>query len=485
MAAHPISEPVIVDGKRVTGDATRPVTNPADGSVLGEVPQADDAAIDAAIEAASAAFPGWAGLPAEQRADYLARLGDWLAGNTGYVSRLITLEQGKPLSEARSEVAQAAKSFRYYAAEALRVTGETIPTSSPTIRSRVMYQPLGVAACFAGFNYPLGLMSWKVAPALAAGCTVVAKPSVATPFSTLALARGANEDCGLPPGVFNVVTGPGEAVGDRLVTHPAVRKVSFTGSTATGTKILRRASAAIKRVTLELGGHSPLIVAADAPLGLAVKDAAKRAFRNAGQLCNSVNRVYVQASVAEELTAGLVAATRRLTAGFGLDDPEPDLGPLTTGEGLARVQRHVRDALDHGGTLLTGGGRPPGRRLADGLFYQPTVISGATDDMLICCEETFGPVVPIVVVADMEEAFERANSLEYGLVAYLYTRDLRLATLGAERLEFGTVNINNVGGGDVPYPYAGWKKSGLGTELSRHGLKEYLAVKHVREEVGY
>jgi acyl-CoA reductase-like NAD-dependent aldehyde dehydrogenase len=342
---------------------------------------------------------------------------------------------------------------------------------------------MGVVAAIGTWNYPLGIMAWKLAPALAAGCTVVAKPAEETPLAVLALIAGALE-AGLPAGVLNAVSGPGVTVGTWLASHPGVRKISFTGGTDTGRHLLRLAAGDIKSVTLELGGHSPMIVLADAPLELAVTDGVKRAFRNAGQLCNSVNRLFVERAVADEFIERFVERAAALTVGPGLADPEPDVGPLTTQKVRQRVEAHVEEARNDGANILTGGERPQDERLADGFFYMPTVVLGDAT-LRMAREETFGPVVPIVVVDDVEEAITHSNALDFGLVAYLYTRDLRTATLGAERLEFGTVNINNVGGGQVAFPYAGWKHSGLGVELSHEGIEEYLHVKHIRTELGY
>jgi succinate-semialdehyde dehydrogenase / glutarate-semialdehyde dehydrogenase len=472
-----------IGGRTVAGAGSDEVTDPATGTVIGHAPVADEQEVDAAVRAAAEAFGPWAALPATKRSAHLAAIAGWIRSRAADLATTLTLEQGKPRSEAVGEVDAAAKAFDYYAAEAVRVRGETIPTGSPTLRSVAIRQPIGVAAAIGTWNYPLGIMAWKMAPALAAGCTVVAKPAEQTPLTVLTVVAGAAE-AGLPPGVLNSVSGNGTEVGARLATHPLVRKISFTGGTATGRRLLHMAADDIKSVTLELGGHSPMIVLADAPLDLAVADAVKRSFRNAGQLCNSVNRVFVQRAVAEEFTTRVAERAGRMILGHGLADPEPDLGPLTTPEGLARVEAHVADARARGAEIRTGGGRASDGELASGLFYQPTVVVGDTE-LLMAREETFGPVVPVIVVQDADEAVQRANSLDVGLVAYLYTRDLRAATLLSEQLEFGTVNVNNVGGGDVPFPYAGWKHSGLGVELSREGMEEYLRVKHVRTELGY
>jgi len=465
------------------GLATADVTDPATQQVIGHAPVADEAAVDAAVRSAAAAFGYWSALPASTRGADLAAIADWIRRQADTLATLLTLEQGKPLSESISEVEAAARAFDYYAAEATRVRGATILTSSRTLRSVVIQQPMGVVAAITTWNYPLGIMAWKIAPALAAGCTVVAKPAEQTPLTVLAMVAGAAE-AGLPPGVLNSVSGPGPTTGTWLASHPGVRKITFTGGTATGRTLLRLAADDIKSVTLELGGHSPMIVLADAPLDLAVADGVKRSFRNAGQLCNSVNRVFVEEAVANEFIARFAEMSARLVPGHGLAQPEPDLGPLTTREGLARVQAHVEDARAKGAKILVGGARPDDGHLAGGFFYQPTVVVG-DHDLRMAREETFGPVAPIIVVPDADEAVRLANSLDAGLVAYLYTKDLRAATMLSEQLEFGTVNINNVGGGDVPFPYAGWKHSGLGVELSREGLAEFLRVKHVRTELGY
>jgi succinate-semialdehyde dehydrogenase/glutarate-semialdehyde dehydrogenase len=459
------------------------VVDPATQTVIGRAPVADEATVDAAVSAALRAFVPWAALPAITRSKHLVAVAGWIRSNARELAETLTLEQGKPLTEAAGEVETAAEAFDYYAAQAVRVYGETIPTGSPTLRSVVIKQPIGVVAAIGTWNYPLGIMAWKLAPALAAGCTVVAKPAEETPLAVLSLIAGAVRT-GLPAGVLNSVSGAGPTVGTWLASHRSVRKISFTGGTDTGRRLLHLAADDIKSVTLELGGHSPMIVLADAPMGLAVADGVKRAFRNAGQLCNSVNRLFVERPVSDEFIDRFAKRTAQLTVGPGLAEPEPDVGPLTTEKARQRVEAHVEEARKDGAEVLTGGDRPPDERLAAGFFYMPTVVLGDAT-LRMAREETFGPVVPIIVVDDADEAIAYSNALEFGLVAYLYTRDLSMATLGAERLEFGTVNINNVGGGQVAFPYAGWKQSGLGVELSREGIEDFLQVKHIRTELGY
>jgi succinate-semialdehyde dehydrogenase / glutarate-semialdehyde dehydrogenase len=484
VTATPVKAALVVGTSNVQADDGHEqlaVTNPANQEVIGYAPVADAGLVDEAVRLAAQAFPKWSTTPAPQRSSHLVAIASWVRDNRDGLARTLTLEQGKPLSEARSEVDAAAQAFDYYAAEAVRVYGEVIPTGSTTLRSLVLRQPIGVVAAITTWNYPLGIMAWKIAPALAAGCTVVAKPAEETPLAALDLVAGANAS-GLPPGVLNSVNGDGATVGALLASHPKVAKISFTGGTATGKRLLEIAAKDVKRVTLELGGHSPMIVSADAPLGKAVADGVRRSFRNAGQLCNSVNRIFVERPVADEFVDKFTAASSKLVVGAGLDDP--DVGPLANERGRARVEEHVDDARRRGAEVLVGGGRPQDPALSKGFYYLPTVVFGG-DGLSMLREETFGPVAPIVVVEDMDEAIERANSLEYGLVCYLYPRDLRTSLLGAERLEFGTVNVNNVGGGEVPFPYSGWKQSGLGTELSHQGLEEFLNTKHVRIEAGY
>jgi succinate-semialdehyde dehydrogenase / glutarate-semialdehyde dehydrogenase len=459
------------------------VINPADQTVVGHAPVADAGLVDAAVTSAAAAFPAWSTLPAAHRADHLSSIAAWIRTNGRRLARSLTMEQGKPLGEAASEVETAAKAFDYYAAEAVRVSGQIISTESATLRSLVIHQPFGVVAAITTWNYPLGLMAWKIAPALAAGCTVVAKPAEQAPLTVLDVVSGAVR-AGLPAGVLNSLNGDGAGAGSWLAEHPKVAKISFTGGTQTGRRLLALAAAGLKSVTLELGGHSPMIVDADAPMDLAVADGVKRSFRNAGQLCNSVNRIFVVRAVADEFVTRFAAQAAKLVVGPGLGDPEPDVGPLSAAAVMERVERHVADARSRGGEVLVGGGRPEDERLSGGFYYLPTVVVGG-EDMVMLREETFGPVAPILVVDDLDEAIERANALDFGLVCYLYTRDLRSSIESAERLEFGTVNVNNVGGGDVRFPYSGWKQSGLGTELGHDGLMEYLRIKNIRIEFGY
>jgi len=480
------SEParLLVAGELIASPDRTQVLNPATSETVGWAGAADPATVDRAVRAASDAFPSWAALPVPARAALLSAFAAWVRHHADDIAGILTAEQGKPVSESRGEVGALVTAFDYYAGAAPHLLGETIPTGSPTVRSTVLRQPVGVVAAIATWNYPLGILAWKLAPALAAGCTVVAKPADLTPLSTLALAEGMVA-VGFPPGVLNIVSGPGPTVGAQLAEHPLVRHITFTGGTATGRALIHASAATIKRLTLELGGGSPMVVAADAPLHKAIADAAKRAFRNSGQLCNSVQQIFVERSVADEFIRGLVGAAQSMRLGPGDADPEPDMGPMASEAAMQRVLDFVQDARSRGAQVLTGGARSSADGLRDGWFFPPTVLTRTTTDMRISREEVFGPVAAVVEVGSVEEAIERANDTESGLVAYLYTTDLRTATLGAERLEYGTVNVNNVGGGEVPFPYAGWKQSGLGVELGRQGMEAFLETKHVRIDHGY
>ncbi|MDR7439845.1 MAG: NAD-dependent succinate-semialdehyde dehydrogenase [Armatimonadota bacterium] len=466
---------LLIDGAWVEGREKLSVLNPADEEVVGTASVATQAEVDAAVEAAERAFRAWSRTAPAHRAALLRRAAQLVRERLDRLARLLTLEQGKPLKDARGEVQASAEALEYYAEEARRILGRIIPTDVPNRRSLVVHQPVGPVAAIGPWNYPILLLAWKVAPALAAGCTVVAKPPSRTP---LAVSRflACLVEAGAPHGVVNTVIGPGSTVGAYLVRHPGIRKIAFTGETQTGKEILRMAAEGMKRVSLELGGHCPLLVFPDADLEAAARGAAYRAFRNMGQVCNAVNRIYVHHQVYEPFVERFVDYTRRLRIGPGLEDP--DLGPMTTREGLEKTAAHIEDARARGARVAYGGHRPEG--FPKGYFFTPTVLVDVDHSMKVMQEETFGPVAPIMPFGDLEEALRLANDTPYGLVAYAYTRELRTAFLVAEGLEAGTVGVNNVVGGEVPFPYGGWKESGFGMELSHEGLEEYLLTKHIR-----
>jgi len=393
------------------------------------------------------------------------------------------MEQGKPLKEAIGEIKASAEALEYFAEEARRMIGETIPTDSASRRSIVIWQPVGPVVAIGPWNYPVLLLSWKLGPALIAGCTVVAKPPSQAPLAATRFI-GLLQEAGAPPGVVNIVTGPGSEVGRALVANPLCRKVALTGQTETGKEIMRLAAEDLKHLSLELGGHCPLIVCEDADLDAAVKGGVYRSFRNMGQICNAINRIYVHESIFEPFVDKFVKETATLKIGNGLEKPDVDLGPMTTEAGRQKVREHIQDAVSKGAKVLCGGREPPGEEYAKGFFFEPTVLVDVNHDMKVMREETFGPVAPIMAVASLEEAIEYANDSPYGLVAYVYTRDLAKAITAAERLEYGTVGINNVSGGEVAFPYGGWKQSGIGVENSSHAVEEYLQMKHIRIDIG-
>jgi succinate-semialdehyde dehydrogenase len=431
-----------------------------------------------ALEAAQRAFPEWASTSAETRAALLHQAAALMRERVEELSRWLTLEQGKPIRDSRKEILMAAEVFDYYAEEGKRIFGEWIPTGSQHIRSWVIRQPIGVAAVIAPWNYPVELLAWKIAPALAAGCTVVAKPASAAPIAASEMIR-ALHDAGLPPGTINLVLGPGRTVGAELVENPISRKIAFTGETETGRWIMEKAAHHIKRVSLELGGQSPMIVCRDADLEKAVAAAVRRAFSNMGQICISVNRIYVAEEIAEVFIKKFVERTRSLRIGNGLD-PDVELGPMFSEEVRQKTRDHIADAVSKGARVLYGGHEPDGEEFARGYFFLPTVLVDVDHSMRVMREETFGPVAPIMRFRTIDEAIALANDSPYGLAAYVFTRDLTTAFHVAERLEAGGVGVNINDVTELQAPFGGWKESGLGRELGRWGLESYLELKHIR-----
>jgi succinate-semialdehyde dehydrogenase/glutarate-semialdehyde dehydrogenase len=395
----------------------------------------------------------------------------------------MTLEQGKPFAQARSEIGGACDTIDYYAAEGPRVEGWTNPTEDKNYRSWVNWQPVGVCGLITPWNYPVSLLSWKLGPALASGCTVVVKPTTITPLSPLAFCAALTAG-GLPPGVVNCLTGPGAELGEALIRHPGVAKIAMTGSTETGRRILSLAGPFLKKVSLELGGQCPAIICADADCELAAKTIAYKAFRNCGQSCSSVNRVYVHASVHDAFVAKLKEIAEKMTFGDGISDPNVDLGPMATREGAQAAADHVAGAVALGAVVVSGGGAPAGADFARGNYFRPTILTGCTAGMRVMKEETFGPVVGVTAFDDLDVAVDWANGTNYGLVAYLFTKDFTTTVRVSEALEAGTVCVNH-GAVNTNYgPYAGWKDSGYGLELSRRAIFEYLKPKHVKVALG-
>ena len=455
------------------GRAPIAVTNPATGAALGTVPAFDAAATERAVAAAHAAFPGWAAKTAKERAVALRRWHDLVVAHAADLAKLMTAEQGKPLAESKGEIAYAASFIEWFAEEAKRVYGDVIPGHQPDKRILVLRQPVGVVAAITPWNFPAAMITRKVAPALAAGCTVVVKPATQTPFSALALAELAHR-AGLPPGVLNVVTGPAREVGGVLTGDARIRKLSFTGSTEIGKLLMAQCAKTMKKVSLELGGNAPFIVFDDADLDAAVAGAIASKYRNTGQTCVCANRLLVQAGVYEAFTQKLVAAVRTLRVGDGLAG-ETEQGPLIDANALAKVEQHVADATSKGARVATGGRR----HALGGTFYEPTVLTGVTNKMMVAREETFGPVAACFRFNSEEEAIAMANDTEFGLACYLYTRDLARSWRVSEALEYGIVGLNTGIISTEVAPFGGIKESGTGREGSKYGILDFTEIKYV------
>jgi succinate-semialdehyde dehydrogenase/glutarate-semialdehyde dehydrogenase len=453
------------------------IADPATGERVGRTTIGGPEDALAALEAADRAFPSWALSPPEKRAGVLRAAARLVRDRIRGISRLLTLEQGKPFPDARKEVAFSADTIDYYADLCTEIGPEERETTDPRFRSLVLRQPVGVVAGIAPWNYPVELLVWKIAPALAAGCTVAAKPPPETPFAISSVIR-CFEEAGLPPGVLSTVIGGGD-VGEELVTNPISRAVKITASTATGKRVMELSARHLKRLTLELGGQTPMIVLEDADLAKVVPAAVRRSFSNMGQVCIGLNRVLVAERVADEFLEATAEQTRGLRLGHGLA-PGVGYGPLTTEAVRGRVARHVEDAIDSGARLIVGGGPPDGSMFERGRFYQPTVIAEASPEMLIMREETFGPAVAVARVRSDDEVVELANASPYGLAAYVFGGDPERCMSIAQRLEFGGVGINVNDVTELRAPFGGWKESGIGRELGPEGMEACFELKHVR-----
>ena len=455
------------------------VVNPATEEVFARVPRATGKEAQKALKAAEKAFPAWSGLSPFARAEYLWRAGDILEERKENVGRLMTQEQGKPLNEAVGEVEKAVEMLRYYAEEGKRAYGQIVANTDSNDQSLVIKQPVGVVAALSAWNYPIELTGWKAAAALAAGCTIVAKPPALTPLSPLEYWR-CLFDAGIPDGVINAVTGAGTEVGRHLVESPLAQKVAFTGSLEVGLAIQAQAKDTIKKISLELGGQCPLIVSKNCDLANAVKGAVRRSFRNMGQICIAINRVYVESQIYEEFIEKFKEETAKLIIANGLEKPDADIGPMANAEGLKKTKLHIEDALSKGARLVFGGKRPPGKQFEKGYFFEPTILAETTHEMLIMTEETFGPAVGVMAFRNLDEAIRLANATPYGLAAYAFTNDLHEMNKLSKELQAGSVAVNNVDAGIMNVAYGGWKQSGIGREHGHEGLEEYLQLKHVR-----
>ncbi len=451
-------------------------TNPATGAVLGTVPDGGRQDARAAIAAATAALPDWRARTAYERADVLMAAHRIMLERHDELATLMTREQGKPLRMARTEVGYAADFLLWFAEEAKRIYGEVIPSARADQRFLVLQQPVGVCAAITPWNYPVSMITRKVAPALAAGCTSVLKPAEQTPLCAIETFR-VFADAGVPAGVVNLVTcADPEPVADEILADADVRKISFTGSTEVGKMIASRAGATMKRVSMELGGHAPFLVFADADPEHAAKGAALVKFLNTGQACICPNRFIVHRSIVEPFLATLRARVEKLVPGDGLQKGTT-VGPLIDDVAIKKMERQVADAVSKGASVVLGGSRLTGPDFDQGCFFAPTILADVTPGMLICSEETFGPIAPVLVFDDEAEAIELANSTSYGLAGYIYTRDIGRAIRVAEALEFGMIGINDINPTSAAVPFGGIKESGLGREGARAGIAEYLDTK--------
>jgi succinate-semialdehyde dehydrogenase/glutarate-semialdehyde dehydrogenase len=464
-----------LDGAWVEADSKKriDVDNPADGSTIGSVPDMGSAETERAIAAAAAAFPAWSALTAKERSKLLRNWNDLILANAEDLAQLLTAEQGKPLAEARGEVTYGASFVEWFAEEAKRVYGDVIPTPAGDRRLIVIKQPIGVCGAITPWNFPIAMITRKVAPGLAAGCTFVLKPAEHTPLCALALAELA-ERAGIPKGVLNVVTGDAVAIGKTLCASPVVRKITFTGSTEVGRILMRQSADTVKKLSLELGGNAPFIVFEDADLDAAADGALASKYRNAGQTCVCANRIYVQDSVYDAFAAKLTERVKGFKVGAGTE-PGVTIGPLIDDQGLEKVEDHVADALAHGAKALLGGHR----HARGGRFFEPTVLTGMKADMKVAHEETFGPVAPLFRFKDDAEAIRLANDSEFGLCAYFYSRDVGRVFRVAEALEAGIVGVNVGIISNEVAPFGGVKQSGLGREGSKYGIEEFVEIKYI------
>ena len=468
-------EQCYVDGGWLDADSrkTIPVNNPATGEVLGSVPRMGGQETRHAVEAAERAWPAWRAKTAKERAVILRKWFDLMMAGQEDLAQILTAEQGKPLAEARGEIAYGASFIEWFAEEGKRAYGDMIPPHQADKRILVMKQPIGVCALITPWNFPNAMITRKAGPALAAGCTVVIKPASQTPYSALAMAE-LGERAGIPKGVLNIITGDSKAIGAELCANPIVRKLSFTGSTETGRILMKQSADTVKKLSLELGGNAPFIVFDDADLDAAVEGALASKYRNAGQTCVCANRLYVQDSVYDKFAAKLTEKVKAFKVGPGTE-PGVMIGPLIDEPGVEKVEKHVADALGKGAKTLLGGKRHE----RGGLFFQPTVLANVTPDMLVSHEETFGPVAPLIRFKTEDEVIRLANDTEFGLCGYFYSRDVGRIFRVAERMETGIVGANVGIISTEVAPFGGVKQSGLGREGSKYGLEEYLEVKYL------
>lgn len=464
-----------INGQWVDADSkkTFPVVNPFDGTTLGQVPDCGVEETKRAITAAQAAFEKWRALTAKERADFMWRWAKLIDESKEDLARLMTLEQGKPLTESRGEIDYGNSFIKWFAEEGRRIYGDIIPSNKANQHLLVIKQPVGVVGAITPWNFPVAMITRKCAPALAAGCTVVIKPAEDTPYCALALAALA-EQAGIPAGVINVLTGDAEKIGGELTSNPIVRKISFTGSTAVGKLLMKQSAGTLKKISLELGGNAPFIVFDDADLDAAVVGAMASKFRNTGQTCVCANRILVQDKVYDAFSQKLLAAVKKLKIGNGLDN-DVQQGPLINQDAIEKVEQHIADATSKGAKIILGGKPHP----AGKLFFEPTILTEVTSEMRVAREETFGPVAPLFRFHTEEEAIRMANDTEFGLASYFYSRDIYRIWRVAEQLEYGMVGINEGIVSTEVAPFGGYKESGMGREGSKYGIDEYVEIKYL------
>lgn len=466
-----------VNGKwqKALSGKTLTVTNPATKETIAKVASGDEADTKEAIDAATKAFPAWRKRTGKERGDLLRKAADLLRDKVDVLSKAITEEMGKPLNESKAEVALAIDYLDWYAEEAKRVYGDTLPASHKDKRLMVIKQPVGVVAAVTPWNFPVAMITRKIAPALSAGCPVVIKPASATPLSAIKVME-AFDEAGFPDGVVNLIIGNASKVVGEMTRNPDVRKLTFTGSTEVGKDLIRQTADTVKKVSMELGGHAPFLVFEDADMDEAVDSAIASKFRNAGQTCICTNRIYVQESIAREFGEKLSMKVSDMKIGNGLEDGVA-IGPLIDADAVEKASEHVRDAVKNGGKILCGGNEA--KTGLDGYFYEPTVVMGANDQMKISYEETFGPVAPIFTFKTEDEAIKKANNTEYGLAAYVFTENLNRVYTVMEELEYGIVGVNDPAPTVAQSPFGGFKESGLGREGGKYGIEEYLEEKYI------
>jgi len=463
---------LLINGQQTGQDLdTIEVINPATSDVVATVPNGSTKEAKEAVDAASEAFKSWSKHSAYERSELVRKWHDLIHENREDLARTMTLEQGKPLKEALGEIDYANGYISWFAEEGKRVYGEQIPATQRDKRMFVTKQPVGVVAVITPWNFPAAMITRKVAPALAAGCTVVIKPAELTPLTAFKLAHLA-EEAGIPKGVINVVSGDSKTIGEAWTDDTRVRKLTFTGSTPVGKILMKNSADTMKKISLELGGHAPSIVTQDADLDKAVKGVVASKYRNAGQTCVCTNRIYVHESIVDEFTEKYVAEVKKLKVGNGLDEGV-DIGPLIDDRAVDKVKKHIEDAVGKGAEIATGGS------VKEGLFFEPTVLTGVTDDMLCMSEETFGPLAPITTFKTEEEAVDRANDSIYGLAAYVFTENISRGIAICEQLEYGIVGLNDGGPSAPQAPFGGFKQSGLGREGGHQGMDEYLEMKYI------